>query len=89
MIAALRAELRRLAEHIDATDTSGPDGSTFDTRAAHALLGDFNTLPCTLCDGDTYPHDRVVGQASGPHGVILHDDEIAHAECLAAARRVR
>jgi hypothetical protein len=45
MINLLRAELRRLVEHIDATDTSGPDGSTFDTSNAHALLGDFDPLP--------------------------------------------
>lgn len=87
MINRLRAELRRLVEHIDATDTSGPDGSSFDTRAAHALLGDFDTRPCTLCGGDTYPHERVVGQASGPRGVILHDGEIAHATCLEDASR--
>lgn len=39
---ALLRELRRLVLHIDSTDTSGPDGATFDTSAAHALLGTFN-----------------------------------------------
>lgn len=42
--------------------------------------------PCVLCGLGVGTADRVVGQASGPHGVILHDDEIAHASCLEARR---
>lgn len=42
---------------------------------------------CVLCDQPILdPAAAVVGRASGPHGVILHDDEPAHAACLEYAR---
>lgn len=40
---------------------------------------------CTLCGLTVALDERVVGQASGPRGVILHDDEVAHQRCLARA----
>lgn len=40
---------------------------------------------CTLCGLVVPPDERVVGQASGPRGVILLDDEVAHQRCLAQA----
>lgn len=43
-------------------------------------------VPCTLCGTSVPLAERVVGQASGPRGVILHDGEVAHAACLEAAR---
>lgn len=42
---------------------------------------------CTLCGLDVPGAEAVVGQASGPRGVILHDDEVAHRSCLERARR--
>lgn len=45
--------------------------------------------PCTLCGVPVASHQRVVGQASGPQGTILHDDEIAHRDCLDRAKERR
>lgn len=79
--------LRRLVDLLDG-DCTLPDGSNADTMEAHALLGDFdeNAPDCMLCGCRTTLDNRVVGQASGPRGVILHDDEIAHATCLREVR---
>lgn len=42
---------------------------------------------CVLCDQPAFPDSVfVVGQASGPSGVILADGEIAHPACLETAR---
>lgn len=89
----LRAELRRLVDLLDGPCTL-PDGTNADTTVAHALLGDFRRHradpACMLCGGwvddlDRASNNVVVGQASGPDGVILHDDEVAHRTCYLRA----
>ena len=44
-------------------------------------------VSCVLCGREVGPADRVVGQASGAAGIILHDDESAHRACLDHARQ--
>ncbi len=65
-------------------------------RAFDAAVANFRTagrilpaypVPCALCGEDIGPRDDIAtGQASGPRGVILRDDEVSHRACLDARR---